>query len=148
MENTFYIWNAADNQYRSWNGLAGTKPEAGLIAPWQGFWVKDSAAAPSLTVTDEVRSAGGILYKTAEKEPTPVIRFTLESEKKSSQTILMLSEHAYTEKDARDAYKLQSLNAAYLYIFTTLENGTALDINALPADLDEVVSIDLDYELV
>ncbi|MBO6523773.1 MAG: VCBS repeat-containing protein [Balneolaceae bacterium] len=143
---TFYVWsdsaNSGAGDYLSWNGSTGTF-SGGDIAPWQGIWVKANAASPSLTFTDEARSIGGILRKQA---PVQEMRFTLVGDEMRSKTIMMFSKQASKEKDVLDAYKLQSLNEDYLSLFTQLTDGTGLDINALPINLEEEVSIPLAFD--
>ncbi len=138
---SFYIWNAADGEYQSHNGIAGTLPDS-LIAPGQGFWVKSNASGPSITLTPDVRSSGGQLLK---QKPTPQIRFSLKGNEKSSSTIFTFDASATIAKDPLDAYKLQSLKAEYLSLFSYSEEGTVLDINALPFESEESISIDLDF---
>jgi hypothetical protein len=58
----------------------------------------------------------------------------------------MLSEQAETGKDRLDAYKLAPLTANSLSLFTQLEDGSALDINAIPAELDQTVSVPLGFD--
>lgn len=144
LDASFYVWsdsaNAGAGDYLSWNGTTGTFG-GGKIAPWQGFWVKANAAAPSLSLTDDARSSGGVFRKQA---PISELRFNLSGETLSSRTILMFSEQALIEKDELDAYKLSSLNKEHLSLFTQLENGSALDINALPKQLEKSLNVPLD----
>ncbi len=141
LDATFYIWNDAADEYQSWNGLLGTTALAdGLIAPWQGFWVKANAADPVLTLTDEVRSAGAPLRKST---PPPHIRLRLDSEQRQSSTVVMFHPEAEPGKDRLDAYKLRPFGAEYLSLSTGLADGTALDIQALPAEMPEAVTIPL-----
>ncbi|MEX0723464.1 MAG: FG-GAP-like repeat-containing protein [Gracilimonas sp.] len=143
LDASFYLWNAEAGEYQSWNGETGTLASEGLIAPWQGFWVKANAADPELTFTDEIRSAGGFLRK---EQATPELRFTISDGQLASDAIVMFSEESAAGKDRLDAYKLASLNEEYLSLFTELEDGAALDINALPAELEESVSLPLDID--
>ncbi|MEX2477218.1 MAG: LamG-like jellyroll fold domain-containing protein [Gracilimonas sp.] len=143
LDASFYLWNAEDDEYQSWNGTTGTLDSEGLIAPWQGFWVKANTADPELTFTDEIRSAGGFLRK---EQATPELRFTISDGQLASDAIVMFSEESAAGKDRLDAYKLASLNEEYLSLFTELEDGAALDINALPAELEESVSIPLNVD--
>lgn len=147
LDASFYVWSDSANggagDYLSWNGMTGTLGD-GLIAPWQGFWVKGNTENPVITISDEVRSAGGVLQKS---QPVPQLKFKLKREASEnlpelqSQTIVMLDEQASKGKDNLDAYKLQSLNTDYLSLFTQLENGSGLDINALPDVLEETISV-------
>lgn len=152
LDASFYVWsdsaNSGAGNYLSWNGSTGTFG-GGEIAPWQGFWVKANAASPSIALNDAVRSAGGVFRK---ESATPEIRFTLEGGGQSSKTIVMFSDQATPAKDPLDAYKLQSLNTEkYLSLFTELpvpseEDGSGLDINALPIAIEEALSIPLEID--
>jgi len=145
LDASFYVWsdsaNAGAGDYLSWNGTTGSFG-GGKIAPWQGFWVKANATEPSLSFTDDVRSAGGVLLK---KKPASTLSFTLEGNSQRSSSILSFQAEALTSNDRYDAFKLQSLNTEYLSLFTQLEDGSGLDINALPSSLKETLSIPLDY---
>ncbi len=145
LDASFYVWSdsasGGTGAYLSWNGSTGTFG-GGEIAPWQGFWVKANATSPSLSLNDEIRSGGGILRKQASISQ---LDFTLTDDAMSSQTIVMFDERAEVTKDGLDAYKLQSLNAEYLSLFTKLEEGSALDINALPKTIEAPISIPLDF---
>ncbi|WP_020403467.1 FG-GAP-like repeat-containing protein [Gracilimonas tropica] len=143
LDASFYLWNADDGEYQSWNGTTGTLTSEGLIAPWQGFWVKANATNPSISFSDEIRSAGGIFRK---ENPTPELRFTLSDGQLASDAVVMFSEESAVGKDRLDAYKLASLNEEYLSLFTELQDGSALDINALPEELEAQVSIPLNMD--
>ena len=145
LDGVYYVWSDSANgglgSYLSWNGATGTLP-SGLIAPWQGFWVKANAESPSLSMNDSTKSSGGVFQK---KAPVSLLKFGLENDGYNSNTIVMFDERAEVAKDGLDAYKLQSLNAEYLSLFTKLEGGSALDINALPKTIEVPISIPLDF---
>ncbi|MFY0683978.1 MAG: VCBS repeat-containing protein [Balneola sp.] len=144
LDATFYVWSSSANSgsgaYLTWNGSTGTLTD-GKIAPWQGFWVKANAADPTLSLTDEARSSNGVFLK---KKETPVLSFTLKGNELESTTIVSLQADASIHKDKYDAYKLGSLNSTFLLLYTSLDNGDALDINVLPSNLDEALFIPFD----
>ncbi|MEX2364186.1 MAG: hypothetical protein WD597_11210, partial [Balneolaceae bacterium] len=146
LDAAIYVWSdsagGGNGAYLSWNGTTGTLGN-GLIAPWQGFWVKANNENPALSLNDSVRSTGGVFLK---KATVPKLRFAISDGRISNETIVMLDEQASKTKDRLDAYKLQSLNKDYLSLFTQLGDGTALDINALPLDLEEALEIALDLD--
>ncbi len=146
LDASIYVWSSSANSgsgaYLSWNGSTGTL-SGGKISPWQGFWVKANATSPSLTLTDDARSSNGAFLK---KKEIPVLTFTVEGNELESSTIVSLQADASIDKDKYDAYKLGSLNKTFLSLFTTLSNGSALDINALPIDLDEALYIPFDVD--
>ncbi len=145
LDASFYVWSDSANggagAYLSWNGITGTQGD-GKIAPWQGFWVKANAENPTLSFTDQIRSSGGVFLK---KKPTSTLSLTLKGNDQLSSTIVSFQDKASILKDRYDTYKLKSLNGEYLSLFTQLNDGTGLDINALPIEL-EVVSIPLGFE--
>lgn len=68
----------------------------------------------------------------------------------SSQAVVMFAaEGASAGKDRLDAWKLASLNADYLSLYTTSSEGYALDINALPllADSTNASAIEVEMDL-
>lgn len=147
-----YVWSdsagGGSGQYLTWNGSTGTLPD-GVIAPWQGFWIKTNAGDPGITFSEQVQSSGAVLYKTVaptRKVLAPEIQFNLQTSGFSSKAILMMSEGADQGKDPLDAWKLQSLNRESLALYTQLEDGSALDINALPFEFGETIDIPLDYQ--
>ena len=144
---SFYVWSDTANNgsgaYLSWNGATGTLG-SGLIAPWQGFWIKAHALNPSIKIRDAGRSYGGVFMKNKAAEQ---IKFTLKGGGMMSGAVLHFNENAETGKDPLDAWKLQSLNRESLALYTMLEDGSALDINALPTEFGERIDIPLDFEL-
>lgn len=159
LDASFYVWNASAGSYQSHNGMSGTLPNS-LIAPWQGFWVQATAVGPVLEITDEVQSGGGVFQK---ENPVPQIKFELEqsplgrvgsgeagsgvgSTGLSSRAVLMFSEQAAPGKDRLDAWKLKSLSQNYLSLYTTDTQRHALDINALPIELESQLEINLGFK--
>lgn len=146
LDATIYVWDDSQSggsgAYLTWNGITGTL-DNGVLAPWQGFWVKANAANPSLSLSDTVRTGGGVLFK---KALVPKLKLALSGNEINSETIIMLSNEASIQKDPLDAYKLKSLNNDGFSLYTLLENGAALDINALPVDLEETINIGLDFD--
>ena len=147
LDASFYVWSDSANggagDYLSWNGSTGTFG-TGNIAPFQGFWVKANAGSPELILNSFSKSGGGILRK---KQPLPEVRFTISGSRFTNSAIVMFSGEATSDKDRLDAYKLQSLNKESLALFTQLEDGSALDINAIPNEFGERIDIPLDFEL-
>lgn len=148
VESTIYIWdpaaNGGDGEYLTWNGITGTLPNGGLIAPFQGFWVKANASSPVLKVNKEAKTTGVSflrkqvadtleVLKTApenERAPSPLIRLYVESESgRSKQTSILFSENGKSGKDPLDAYRLLPLSTSFIEFHTLLENGTELAIN-------------------
>ncbi len=150
---TVYIWSdsasSGAGDYLEWNGSTGSLGD-GLIAPFQGFWLQANTSSPDLQMTEAVQhNSEGVLYKQAPgtgKGDVHQIQFSLAGDGKHSRAFVMLHEEAGLNKDALDSYKLQSLNAEYLSLYTVLESGTPLGINAIPSNLEETTSYGLDLD--
>jgi hypothetical protein len=50
-----YIWNAEQNTYSTWDGIAGTFGGSRYIAPGQSFFVEATSAAPVLSANEDVK---------------------------------------------------------------------------------------------
>lgn len=138
VDNTVYVWSdSASNgvgAYLTWNGITGTLGH-GKISPWQGFWVKANAMGPSISFNDSVKSRGATFHK---QSPVPQIQLHLEDGEKYSKSVIMFHELAKSGKDGLDAYKLSSLHPDYLLLGTSLPGGESMDIQALPAQPDDI----------
>tara|TARA_R110002124_G_scaffold286310_1_gene466825 strand:- start:200 stop:8185 length:7986 start_codon:yes stop_codon:yes gene_type:complete len=161
VESTIYIWDPASNggegEYLTWNGVTGTLPTGGLIAPFQGFWVKANAASPELKVKLDAKTiGGGFLRKETGKVvsdsskikelDTGIRRIglaVLSSEGRSKKTNIMFSDEGKISKDNLDAYRLLPLSNSHIEFHSLLENGTELAINNLPLAFNSRLSIPL-----
>ena len=144
MDGVVYVWSdtagGGSGSYLSWNGSTGTLSD-GLIAPWQGFWVKANSSNPEILINDEARSSGATFYK---EQEVPEIEFQVTDSSQGAKTIVTFLENARKKKDSLDAWQLKSLNQNYLALYTSLENGAGLDINALPLHLSRTHTVNLD----
>ena len=157
VESTIYIWdpsaNGGSGEYLTWNGVTGTHPGGGLIAPFQGFWVKANGNSPVLKVKKEAKTTGGsFMRKTASTDDIqsqdttkskekiagiPILQLMVESDAgRSKRTNIMFSDEAATGKDTYDAYRLLPLSSSHIEFYTLLDDGTELAINNLPFDFD------------
>lgn len=155
VESTIYIWdpasNGGDGEYLTWNGLTGTLATGGLIAPFQGFWVKANAASPELKVNlDAKTTSGDFLGKVvAEQSDTvttklkqaetdiKIIQLAVTSSSgREKKTNIMFSDEGKNGKDALDAYRLLPLSTSHVEFHTLLDDGTEFAINNLPLDFN------------
>lgn len=161
IESTIYIWDPASNggngEYLTWNGVTGTLPTGGLIAPFQGFWVKANAALPTLEVNLAAKTTGGsFLRKEAGKmaadsskakiNNTDIKRIGLgvtSSDGRSKRTNIMFSENGDLNKDDLDAFRLLPLSTSHIELHSLLDDGTELAINNLPNDFNSRLFIPL-----
>ncbi|MEP0005379.1 MAG: invasin domain 3-containing protein [Balneola sp.] len=152
VDNTIYVWdktaNGGNGEYLVWNGLTGSLGD-GLIAPFQGFWVKANATSPSLVVDTDVKTNGGIFYKTnsEENDPleeirnSPVLGFELSTNGLRKESFIMFSEQGLVGKDPFDAYQLEPFTDSYLELYTKHKDGSPLVINHLPRKFGKEVEI-------
>lgn len=149
---TYYVWsdsaNNGNGSYLSWNGITGTL-ENGMIAPWQGFWIKAHSGSPEFSINDSTKNSGGNLMKVSEAS---TIKLKAKSDDMSSQAVVLFYKDAVPEKDQYDAYKLQPLSSEYLSLFSSFplevdEENTQLDINALPDHLSGMWELPVDVDL-
>lgn len=139
IESTIYIWDPAANggngEYLTWNGVTGTLG-SGLIPPFQGFWIKASAASPELKVTTEAKTTGGVfLRKDQNQFNEPTFDLELSSNGLQKTTSFVFTDGAKKGKDPFDAFELLPLTDSRLEIYSVLGDNTPLVINNLPKEL-------------
>ena len=140
MNNSIYVWDPSTNDYLTWNGLTGSLTD-GIIAPFQGFWVKaNGAGAPALKVNKTSKTIGGTFYKS--NRGTPTIELTLKSDSLEKSTHFSFTEEGSSGADDLDAYRLLPFDTdTYLELFSLLDDGTQLAINNLPRDFGVPIDI-------
>ncbi|NGP89470.1 T9SS type A sorting domain-containing protein [Fodinibius halophilus] len=152
IDNTIYVWDSSANEgsgsYLTWNGSAGSLA-GGEIGVWQGFWVKaNNNGSPSLAISPEaiVSSDGGALYKNNKSISQIELKLTSNNQTQSSAFLSFNSESSL-KKDIYDAYKLRPLNGKNNYLYFTGPEKTALEINAIPEQIEDIISFPLRYEI-
>jgi hypothetical protein len=137
-----YVWDDATSAYITWNGSAGSLTD-GLIAPYQGFWVKGSGGSGSLTIaTADKSNSSGSFYRTAQ---TYSATFTATSATKTQTFYLSFNEGGDVGMDNYDAHKLMPLDMTPRLVgMTFADDGSALAVNNLPLDLTGTTVIDMD----
>ncbi len=131
--------------YRVWNGAAGSLTN-GLIAPFQGFWVQNTTtilAAAELTIPETSKTSGGTFYKAVK---TPVVELKVEQDGRYSTAYFSFTADGELAKDSRDALKLLPLDHKDYVSISSLVDGVEMDINNLPAQLDEEVEVALNIK--
>ena len=143
MDNVIYIWdhtaNSGAGAYLTWNGSSGSLG-AGLIPPFQGFWVKANASSPFLKVPKTAKTIGGVFYKKS-SEPDPLIMFLLESDTLGSTTHIQFNESGSIYKDSRDAYYLVPPTNTYLELYTKSYDNKYLSIQSHPYRFGQTLEI-------
>jgi len=150
IESAIYVWdpnaNGGNGEYLTWNGVTGTLG-SGLIAPFQGFWIKATGPGASLIVSEDAKTTGGNFLRKenpAQSNNAALISLELNAEGLSKQTNIMLSGEAREGKDLKDAFEITPFSVNRLELFTLLEDGTPLAINNLPIEFENRYRIPLD----
>ncbi|RNC85708.1 MAG: T9SS C-terminal target domain-containing protein [Balneola sp.] len=144
---TIYIWDYATSEYKTWNGTTGDLG-SGLIAPFQGFWIKANDTSPSLIVEEDAKSTGGTYVGKANPEEAsshPMFSLTLSDDHLKTSAHFMFSESAMMGKDKDDAYQLLPMSGVgtYLELSSITYEGNKYAINNLPRDFGVPIEIPL-----
>jgi hypothetical protein len=137
-----YVYDNASSGYKTWNGTDGSLTD-GLIMPFQGFWVQNSASItdPALSFTDAAKTTGGTFYK--ENINTASFKLLAEMDGFSNEAYLSFTEKGSIAKDNFDALELSPIDHADYLSLSTLIGDELIDINNLPFSLREEVEIPL-----
>ena len=139
-----YVWDDASSAYKSWNGSSGSLT-AGLIAPFQGFWVQASGGTGSVTIetADKASPDASNFYKTMQ-DNTGSVSFSVTSGNYEDRTFVSFMTNGDPAIDNSHAYKLLPLTASERIIAISYAEGNGLDINNLPYESDNAISFPLD----
>ncbi len=151
IDQTVYVWDPAVSTFRTWNGSTGDLPSQGLLAPFQGFWVKANGANPELKVSKDAKTFGGTFVGKIKSQPEvqPKISLQISTENgREATTHLMFAEHAKLGKDEYDAYRLlpPPTIGSYVAINTSAPDGTPFTINNLPRYFGKPIEIPIYVE--
>ncbi|WP_169332214.1 T9SS type A sorting domain-containing protein [Gracilimonas tropica] len=126
--------------YRVWNGSTGSLTD-GLIAPFQGFWVQNSASATSeaLTIEEADQTTGATFYKASEQQVSIKLRGVMNN--MMSEAFLSFTENGEIAKDDFDGLKLSPLDFRPYLSVASVTGGTKLDINNLPVSFEGELAI-------
>ncbi len=148
VDGTIYIWdpaaNGGDGEYLTWNGSTGTLG-SGLIAPFQGFWVKANAPSPDLRVTTDAKTTGGAFLRKelASPDENPMFELELSIDGLEKKTSIFFTDEGSRGKDLLDGYTLLPFTDNRLDLHTLLDDGSSLAINHLPTLRDNRIIIPL-----
>ncbi len=151
LDNSIYIWDPADSEFKVWNGYIGTLG-SGLIHPFQAFWVKASATSPVLSFTSDVLTTGGSFYgggakkKSLQTGPRPLaVDLSLLGAGMQGNAMISFMDNGTIGPDAQDAYRLEPLSDSWMELFTLSSPAHALPlvINNLPLDGPDVIVLPL-----
>lgn len=157
LSNTVYAWdpnttlghggtdanNPSAGSWKTYNTSIGDLTD-GRIHPFQAFFVQTSGNSPVLSIAQGAESTGGSFYG---KETAPyAVRLQLDGEAISASKWLSFTGDAEIGHDNSDALQFQPLSLEYSLLASKLTDGTLLDINNLPVDLQETVRFPLIVE--
>ena len=135
--------------WKTWNSTAGDL-SGGLIAPFQGFFIENSATVgtPSVTIEEADKASGGTFLGKENKEEPLVVRLKLtgtDNELNNTTWISFTENGSRSQRVHGDALKLQSLSGNFVQLATTKPGlTTLLDINQLPIGFENTVDIPLE----
>ncbi|HEX8298370.1 MAG TPA: T9SS type A sorting domain-containing protein, partial [Rubricoccaceae bacterium] len=138
IDETVYVYDPGLPGYRAWNGIAGNLP-GGIVAPFQGFWVRANAPSPALVVQAAARvSSGTVTGPDDEATANAVLSLHLAAtldavpdRPVAADAFAAFADDASAGRDRYDADALAPPDAAYVQLYTVLDS-TALMIQALP----------------
>ncbi|WP_179862324.1 T9SS type A sorting domain-containing protein [Longibacter salinarum] len=153
LDDAVYVWDPINRQFLTYSGGSGDLTN-GYIAPQQSFLVKatDNTSLPATfnlaidDITTAQANTSDFFQKSETFEP-PVIKIAGEMAGQERSAYLTLLDGGTIQKDRYDAYELGapvSGSRGAFSIFTTLDNGTGLSINALPSEITKETSIPLE----
>lgn len=117
--------------YIEWNGTAGSLT-GGIIAPYQGFWVKGSGGSGSLTFeTADQENIGGHFYK---EKTGQFMSFKVEGESFMDESFISFQKDASPSIDRFDALKLLPLDKTDRLVSIQYSDSLALSINNVPIE--------------
>jgi hypothetical protein len=145
---TVYVYDDAKSGgagYISWNGSSGDVSN-GLIAPFQGFVVTASGGAGYITMQEaDKNNSTGTFYRMLEEvnEGSSYLEFST-AEGGYSKSWLSFRQDGEIGSDDRDAKKIMPLMASSRLVSLTHNGENSLDINNVPFNHEETISIPLD----
>ncbi len=150
IDQSIYIWDPNSNQYKTWNGSAGDITD-GIIAPFQGFWVKANSASPELTVSREAKTieagAGYVGKAKAAGSGDAVISIqAFHSDHLNSTVHFSFTEDGRLGMDRRDAYRLLPPMDVkdYLEFYSRVDKTERLAVNNLPRRFGRPIELPLE----
>jgi len=146
VDGSIYVWDPSASSYKTWNGTAGTLGD-GIIAPFQGFWVKANAAVPSLIVNYSAKTQGNSFIGKA-AEPAPNFYISAGTGDFKEKIFFMFSEEGRLGKDPYDTYWLTPPIQSYLEFNAVREGGDRMVVQNLPLEFGIPLEIPIRLNLI
>lgn len=129
--------------FRTWNGTTGSLTD-GKIAPFQGFWVQ-ATSGETFNIAASAKSTGGTFYKETTSPIT--VQLAVKSGNTIGESWLSFNDNASVQRDRFDALSLKPLDLKpHLIVAMLLDDGTPLNINNLPSEIEGVIEVPLSVE--
>jgi len=152
IDDVVYTYDPVNSRYISYSVGGGTGDlDEGFLAPQQGFLVKatdgtSTGATFDLDIDDitTVQVDTSDFFQKSTLQPPPAVTFQAEINDTVERTYVAFVRGSTMEKDPSDAYQLGapiSEDLGQFSLFTTLSDGTGIDINALPYGITEETAI-------
>lgn len=142
----YYVWDGANSHYDAYQtGVGGTNSATKYIAPFQGFYVKATAASAELNIdSTAIASSDTIAYKSGSKKEIQSLLLHLENENGLSDELrLVVRDEALDKYDVFDAPEFGSLAESFLNISSQLDS---IDLVIDSRPLTETLSFDLVFD--
>jgi hypothetical protein len=142
VHNSVYVWDANDatgvqedpdqGNAGSWKvNASGVGEFDGMIRPFQGFFVQNSGASPSVTFTEDSKKPGGEYFGKDQENPF-TIRLNMEGESMQNSTWLRFSNQGSFDRIPTDGLQLVPLSDHYTTLSSVKEDGRLLDVGHFP----------------
>jgi hypothetical protein len=136
LDESIYVWDPSSSSFLIWNGSFGSL-ESGLIAPFQGFWMKTNAINPVLQLTgnESKFSVSTDFFGRKLYEKPLSINLQVTGEGMKAESFISFEKDGKLGADTKDAYQLESLAEDWLLLYTygSLKSKSPLVINNQPA---------------
>ena len=150
---TTKVWDDVSLEYKYWGNNTGNLTN-GLIAPYQGFWVKANGGTGSFTIqeADISTTAGSFIGRINDSDSIMTARFDISMGDMSSSTYFSFNNTGSFEYDNGDASNSIPLQAGNRIEIMTYADNMPLKINNLPFEIGtvlipmEIMILDLDDE--
>ena len=147
LDDAVYVYDPQNGVYVAFgaDAMVGGLTD-GNIAPQQAFFVKANATSPSLEIDDITTDQAGTsnFFQKSRTDLPPAVAFRASITGIERETYVAFLEGSSMGKDPDDAYQLGSPltdSQGNFSLFTTLEDGTGININALPYGITEETAI-------
>lgn len=144
LDNAVYIWDPDNQVFASYVSGIGTNGGSRFIPSSQSFWVKANSSSPTLTITENTKSATDQAYfKTKVQNVIRIgLKNTIFPSRKDEVVFRFMQGRTDTYESDVDAVKFYSSNANIPMISTT-SGGDALSISTLDVNANKMLPVNV-----